>query len=478
MTSALVSGADREGRRGRGDVDPELTTSEIVEDAEPPAITVRRELLHALAGKMEQLSEHASLLAPKLHNVVRVQSFREVLTALQSGRITVGDILFWSYLTDTSNRVTGFTTSSRGSESAELWNLLEVPEVTASLFESMGFNPDDYFKCFGTPAMSSQSLMRWASSEIPMKDIRSWIMSGVPDPDTATKWMGELRETPEAVMIHYRNFHGDFYRAKAWRLQAAGQTSVQNIVITAPPEVFRKLPEPVRVQSQAAPIGKMPSKSHDWLEEIIARARTVQPSIRKVPHWPAHVDFPDEGLAIQLEQFPRFIQGVVIVGRDRRWCQFDPSTFVILSRCASGEDRYVAGMSISWFIDCSIAIHLNSSGSTRLFSAESTTSNRKQKHRIRYIPTPTFRDRQREVQTSGRSLTIRHKVAGHVRKLPPGRKASKEARSKAPDHVRRNMLNSETYVESHFRGTEAEKAELFTRLSRYSALGEAMSGLE
>ena len=319
--------------------------------------------------------------------------------------------------------------------------------------------------------------MRWASSEIPTKDVRAWVMAGVPDPDTAAEWMRELRETPEFVMINYRDFRGDLYRAKAWRLRAAAETNPRNLVLTSPPVSPRTPRGPVRTQSPAVPISTVPTRSHDWLEEIIARARTVQPSIRKVPHWPARIEFDDEDLTIQLKQFPRAIKGVVIVGRDRRWCEFDPLTFEILSRCENGEDRYVAGMSICWFIDCSITIHSNSRGPARLFVSESKGTSRERTQRVRYIPTPTFRARKREVRTTGRELTIRHKVSGHLRRLPPGRRGSKEARSNAPEHIRRNMLHSETYVEPHFRGTEAEKAELFTRISRYSALGEAMSSL-
>lgn len=458
-------------------MDRELTFNEIVEVVKQPAIRVRLELLSDLVDRVEKLSEHAHLLPHELHNFVQVQNVFEVLDSLRSDRTTIEELVFWSDLASASSLPRTSSAPNGGSESAELWKILEVPAVKASLFESLGFTPDDYLKCFGTPAMSSWNLMRWASSEIPTKDVRAWVMAGVPDPDTAAEWMRELRETPEFVMINYRNFHGDLYRAKAWRLRAAVETNPRNLVLTSSPIAPRTPPEPVRLQPPAVPSSKIPTRSHDWLEEIIARAQTVQPSIRKVPHWPARIEFDDEDLTIQLEQFPRAIKGVVIVGRDRRWCEFDPLNFAILSRCETGEDRYVAGMSICWFIDCSITIHSNSNGAARLFVSESTSTSRERSQRVRYIPTPTFRARKREVRTTGRDLTIRHKVAGHLRKLPPGRRGSKEARSNAPEHIRRNMLQSETYVEPHFRGTEAEKAELFTRLSRYSALGEAMSDL-
>jgi hypothetical protein len=40
------------------------------------------------------------------------------------------------------------------------------------------------------------------------------------------------------------------------------------------------------------------------------------------------------------------------------------------------------------------------------------------------------------------------------------------------------MTDVETYVEPQFRGTEAEKSDLVTRLSRYSVLGDALADLE
>lgn len=458
-------------------MDTELTFNELLEVVKQPAIRVRRELLRDLAAGLHRLVGQSSVLPLKIHDFVRVGDYREVSKALLGERTTVEDLVFWSDLASVSSLQSAISAPDGGSESAELWKILEVPAVKAILFESLGFSPEDYLKCFGTPAMSSWNLMRWASSEIPMKDIRAWVMAGVPDPDTAAEWMRELRETPEFVMINYRNFRGDLYRAKAWRLRAAVETNPRNLVLTSPPIAPRTPPEQVRLQVPAVPISKIPTRSEDWLEEIIARARTVQPSIRKVPHWPARIEFDDEDLTIQLEQFPRVIKGVVIVERDRRWCEFDPLTFAILSRCETGEERYVAGMSICWFIDCSITIHSNSNKATRLFVSESTSNSRERTQRVRYIPTPTFRTRKTEVRTTGRELTIRHKVSGHIRRLPPGRRGSKEARSNAPEHIRRNMLHSETYVEPHFRGTDAEKAELFTRISRYSALGEAMSGL-
>jgi hypothetical protein len=39
------------------------------------------------------------------------------------------------------------------------------------------------------------------------------------------------------------------------------------------------------------------------------------------------------------------------------------------------------------------------------------------------------------------------------------------------------MAANETFVEAHFRGTEEDKRKLQVRLSKYSALGDALSDL-
>jgi len=460
-------------------MDRELTFDEVVELAKPPLNQVRGELLQDLAVSLTRLTNASLLLPSELHDTVKIENLDAIAVALRRGRLELfldlDDFLFWNNLGRAGVQSTESTREAGLPPAAGLWEILEVHEATAAVFESMGFTPDDYLACIGTNLMSGGNLLRWAESTIPIKDIRSWVMAGVPSPSAAIHWMHELRETPELAMTSYRSFAGNLDRAKSWRQRAAAEMQAWNSVPSSVPVSDRRPAVPTRLDVSVLPAVGLPSKSHVWLEEIVARARTVKPSIRRVPHWPAR--FEDDDLMIQLEQLPRVIQGVVVVGRQRRWCEFDPSTFEIVSQCDTGEDRYVVGMSISWFIDCSITIHRTSHESSKLFTIASSASPRSQTQRIRYIPTPTFHERIREVRRAGAGPIIRHKVSGHIRKLPPGRRGSKQAHSNAPQHIRRNMSPSETYVEPHFRGTEAEKKELFTRLSRFSALGEAMSDL-
>ena len=458
-------------------MDRELTFQEIAELAKQPAIRVREDFLQSLGRGLSWLAEQSVALPPAIHSVVRIKDLRTVREGLAVKNLSVEELLFWSELQKVSANSDDKVGLSRALATPDLWAILEVSESDALLLERLGFSPDDYLTCLGTDSMNSQSLMKWISSEIPTKDVRSWVLSGVPNPETAIEWMRELREIAEYVMINYRNFRGDLYRAKTWRLRAAAQTHPRDLLLTSQP-IIRAPQPPVAVPTELVQAAIFPSRPHHWLEEIIARARTLQPLLRKVPHWPARFEYGDEGLIVVLEQFPRVLKGVVTVKSQRRWCEFSPTTFEIMSRCDTGEDRFVVGMSICWFIDCSITIHQPSRGSPNLFTAESISDPKEQRKPVRYIPTATFRARSNEARSSASKLIIRHKVSGHVRKLPPGRRGSEHARSNAPDHIRRSLRKSETYVEPHFRGTEAEKAELATRLSRYSALGEALSGTD
>lgn len=459
----------------------DTTLDEAVKLTKETATSVKGELLQDFVSRLAHLISLAQLLPPGLHDVVKTRELRYITESLQLGHLNSDDLIFWNQLGPFRDRMLQQDNVGATPANADLWRVLEVPSNMVVVYESAGFSPNDYLNCLGTDLMTARNIWPWIFSEIPAREIRSWVMSRVPSPEVAVLWMKELRETPEITMINYRTFGGDLARAKAW-LSQPSLVKVQPLTYRVPPVVSApaftgQVAPSVRRSSFVASHVSFPSATREWLEEIVARARTVQPSIRKVPHWPAEFTDESQDLTIQLEQFPRIIKGVVKVGRERRWCEFNPSTFEISSRCENGEDRYVVGMSICWFIDCSITIHRQPRGASPLFATRTTGNSKGRIPHVRYIPTPTFNTRKLDARTSGSRLTIRHKVSGHLRKLPPGQRGSKQARSKAPEHVRRNMLHSETFVEPHFRGTEAEKSELFSRLSRYSALGDAMSDL-
>lgn len=459
----------------------ELSTTNGFSVVEPMDGMEKAGLLENLRRRLVSLRIDAESLPPSLHSVVqlmRVQSYREKYWSSQ--RFFDFDIHpCFVHILQKHRRTDNSTTPAADEVSAESWNILEVPERAAAIYEALGFSPDDYLTCLGTQLMSAGKLSVWAMSLSPFEDsTRDWLMSGVPNPKTALEWMRELNESPDLVIISYRTFNGDLQRAKSWQLRAKAEFNPQPSGLRPTPSTYTS---PLVLSNQlpvSASASAIPTASETWLEEIIARARTARPSIRKVPHWPARLELDDEETTIQLEQFPTFIKGVVTVGRERRGCEFNPVNFEIGSRCETGEDRYVVGLSICWFIDSSITTQGNSKDSTRLFAASTVGNSHDLPKRVIYTPTPTFRSRQAESRRSSARLKIRHKVSGHLRRLPPGRHGSEAARSNAPTHIRRIMADDETYVEPHFRGSEAEKAELVVRLSRYSALGDALADLD
>jgi len=219
----------------------------------------------------------------------------------------------------------------------------------------------------------------------------------------------------------------------------------------------------------------LPFVSEEWLEEIIARAKILQPNLRRVPNWPAYVDLANDGVSIELELIGGNVKGVVLRDHHRLWCSFDPETFEIQSRCETSDARIVAGLSICWFIDCSIVIPRTRSTGLPLFHS-SRVSSTKGPERIRYMPTTTFTERRNESRSMSGRLVVRHLVSGHKRTLPPGHFGSQRARANAPKHLK--MAPNETFVESHFRGTEEDRRRLQLRLSRYSALGDALAEID
>jgi hypothetical protein len=132
-----------------------------------------------------------------------------------------------------------------------------------------------------------------------------------------------------------------------------------------------------------------------------------------------------------------------------------------------------AGVAIAWFLDLSVSLR-SPGGASRQhphFTVSSKTTH-SQKTLIRYVPTPNFESHQRSVASKQFQLMPTHKVEGHVRTLPEGWTPSEEARDNAPAYMK--LRANETFVRSHLRGTEIAASDLERRLSKYSALAEAL----
>lgn len=350
------------------------------------------------------------------------------------------------------------------------WQALAVPRDKARQLASMGFTPMEYLDNLEHPLIQESNLERWAESGLPRGSVKMFILGGVPNPETAQKWLAGFGYDPSRAVAQYQAFGGDYRRARtAWRkterTRAVPQPGLPPVHVPPelPPESLAK---------------RLPLVSDEWLEEIIAWARTLQPHLRKSIPSPLSVHLPILGIEIQIEFNNDLIRGRVTAGSQTFTCAFDPESFDPIAGPASSEQRFIMGVCLCWFIDCSIVLRHGSQATSALFRVATADPGRTSP-KIRYVPTPAFSTRRTQRRSEDkRGLKIRHEVSGHVRALPIGKQGSGEARRAAPKHIQKVMKSNETYVRPHFRGADEQRRELETRLSRYSALGEAMSDLD
>ncbi len=353
------------------------------------------------------------------------------------------------------------------------WKLHAVLPSRAIRLAKLGFTALEFETYESVRSLTDAQIKVWEEAQLSRGYAPTWVAAGVVDVAVAKKWMELFGYFPEQVAAKYTLFAGDFARAKR---QVESERSARRLA-----ETLRSgTPSPAQlVVTPKLPPAKpamrpLPYVNDDWLEEIIARAKIAQPNLRKVPNWPAYLELPDDGVSVELQHIGQTVKGVVVRDTHRLGCSFDPETFEIQSKCETSEARFVTGISLCWFIDCSIVIPRTRLSSSALFQS-STFTMQKGPERVRYVPTATFSERRREASLETTRFVVKHLVAGHKRTLPPGHFGSQRARANAPRHIK--MAANETFVEAHFRGTEEDKRKLQVRLSRYSALGDALSDI-
>lgn len=350
------------------------------------------------------------------------------------------------------------------------WQAVDVSPERARRFVILGFTPAEYVEHLTNPIMLESNLVRWERAGLPGRSVKVFVLGGIPDPEIARKWFDGFGKDPSRAVAQYRAYGGDYRRARAADRQA------ERIQLRSSYSPTSSLRQPAASLTPSAV--RIPDASEEWLEEVVAWARTLQSSLRKLIQSPSVLSLDNLGMEIQIELNDDLIWGAVKVGSRRVRCAFDPESFDPFSAPASSEQRFVLGACICWFIDCSIVIPRMSRTTSTLYRQVNTDSGRASSG-IRYVPTPTF-----SIKRVGRSaddhlgLKVRHQVSGHIRTLPAGHKGSNVARESAPRHIQRVMKTNETFVQPHFRGTEEQRRELETRLSRYSAVGEAISELD
>ena len=328
-------------------------------------------------------------------------------------------------------------------ESARRWIQYGIQIEDAIHARACGFTIDEYTswsKWSFRPRQNFKQIVAWSKSDFTPIQVEHWLAAGV-------------KSIEEAKQIRAAGFSGatvDIYRANNKPIKAKTVRKVDTIVRAA---------------------------TEEWLEEVIARAITSRPSHRKVAHWPSVLELDEDGISIEIVFLEGLIRGTVVRDGKSQYCAFDPANFEPQNHPETDQGRLVLGLCICWFIDCSIVIPaLYKSSQGRPYSSVGANPN-SISSRCRYVPTLTFKNRREISESNFDRLVVRHKVSGHLRTLGYGRKGSSEARGNAPTHLRQEMKSNETFVRSHFRGSEKERGELVTRLSRYSATADALAEL-
>lgn len=435
------------------------------------------QLIEHLHIRLHQISQKAHGLPSKFWNVTPVIALDDICEVHSSRRLSLDDIDEWGRHGFTVFEMARWIRIGVNMTQASLWRVTDLTVPKSQWYAEMGFSPEDYIDHFDEPKMSDTALVEWRQSLIPMPEIRMWVLAGFPHPNEAVRWLVALKLTPQETARLFSDFGGNYVNVKQY-LNSLREQSL-------PTEVFRHesitddsadmtfAPPQVKEPSPRSGTDTFPSADQAWLDEILARARTVHQFLRKQPHWPATIDL-RRGVNIELSQIGNSVRGQVRHGSHTRECTFSPLTWVIQSSCVTGVDRYVVGMSICWFIDCSIVVSKPLGAKEELFEIKSQNSPHGQT-RTRYVPTLAYDRRQIELRSTSSRLVVRHQVSGHVRRLSKGRQPSQRARANAPKHI--HLRPDETFVEPHFRGTENERIQLLVRLSNYSALGDALADL-
>lgn len=353
------------------------------------------------------------------------------------------------------------------------WKSQAILQLRALRLVKLGFTALDHESHESVRSLTDAQIKAWEDGEISRGFARAWVIAGIADVVVAKKWMEMFSLSPEQVVAKYILFEGDFAKA---RRHLNSERRVSRLTQTlrsggVGPAQLAAMPD----LSQARPAMRpLPYVTEEWLEEIIARVKIVQPNLRKVPNWPAYVELPADGVSVELHDLGRIVKGIVMRDTHKLWCSFDPETIEIEGKCETSDARYVIGISLCWFIDCSIVIPGTRSSRSALFNSSKFTT-QKGDERVRYVPTATFSERRREASFESTPFVVKHLVSGHKRTLEPGHFGSERARANAPRHIK--MAANETFVRAHFRGTKEDERNLQVRLSRYSALGDALSSL-
>lgn len=211
------------------------------------------------------------------------------------------------------------------------------------------------------------------------------------------------------------------------------------------------------------------------LDEFQSKALFVAHRITKMPSVGTEFNDVERGVRIRLDSVSDFVSITVFLGSESFNVKFDPENFDSLVSVKTAEMKTAYVLAIGWFIDCAITLRTSNRKLSKNFQSDRNSHEVNLKQRVRYVPTPQFRDSVREVKAGNGVSPVIHQVSGHIRRLPEGRSPREESIRRAPRFLRLKMSDQDTFVMGHTRGSEKEVDEFIVRLSQYSLTAHAFA---
>lgn len=205
---------------------------------------------------------------------------------------------------------------------------------------------------------------------------------------------------------------------------------------------------------------------NDWYAEVRNRAASSVHLLQREPKWPTWFSDPATGVQVLLAADDEY--GVAWVGTGKRGLlvSFGVDDF---DGYALGEPgvELALGVAISWYIDCTVKISAKGGGGRQQLFGRSTSTTH-----VKYVPTVAYKNQYQQVRGGHHRPPRAHMVAAFIRHLTSGT-PNPDHVAEAPRKLARRMGPNDTWVRAHARGSGTAQ-ELEVRLSRYSALGDAL----
>jgi hypothetical protein len=217
------------------------------------------------------------------------------------------------------------------------------------------------------------------------------------------------------------------------------------------------------------------SRSTDWLFECQSRALSSRGLMRKLVEGVKVIEIDGDDLLVAVQLLDEIV--VAWVGDAARkvgiLVGFREDDFASLMPPSDRACEIAVGLAISWYVDCAVTLVSKTSRFTHSFEESERKRHDRSADLVRYVPTSRYVSDVKSIR-QGRDIVPRGSwVQAHVRRLRPGWNPNPEHVARAPRPLRRIMGPSDTWVSAHAK-KGADASEVINRLSRHSALADAM----